>query len=153
VTELDRERFTLTPPPQVRSLAIASLVAILGAALTVSSRALGLGPVVLVLGIVALALSVALLLAVVILASRLHSTFVLETDKITVIRGWRTQRLDWSEIDSVTLAGHRLTFLTRAASGAELSVINPRSEGDPTFTALIAAIRARLDADRGYRTG
>jgi hypothetical protein len=152
VSELGRERFALTAPPPVRTLAIASPVAILGAGLMVSSRAFGLGPVVLVVGAVGLTFAVALALAGVVLVSRLRSTLVLDTDGITLIRGRRTARLPWSDIDRVSLAGQRLTFLTKPASGTGISVINPRSRTDPTFLSLVAAIRGRLDADRGYRT-
>jgi PH (Pleckstrin Homology) domain-containing protein len=153
VSELGSERFILTAPPPLRSLAIASLVAVVGAALTVSSRALRLGPAVLVLGIVTLGLAAALVLAAVILVSRLTSTLVLDADGITVRHGRRTERLAWSDIDSVRLTGQRLTFLTKPVSDAEVSVINPRSETDPNFASLVRAIRGRLDANRGYRTG
>ena len=152
MTELGSERYTLTAPPPVRPLAIASLVSIIGAALTVSSRALGLGRVVLVLGIVALGLAAALVLSAVILVRRLQSTLILDADGITVVRGRRSQRLPWSNIDSVSLAGRRLILQTKAAGGSQLSVINPRSASDPTFTSLVAAIRGHLNADRGYRT-
>jgi hypothetical protein len=152
VSELDSERFALTAAPPIRTLAIASLVAVVGAAMMVASRALRLGPVVLVVGVVGLAFAIALALAGVILATRLRSTLVLDTDGITVVRGRRTDRLPWSNIESVRLTGPRLTFLTKTAS-ADVSVINPRGRTDPTFTALLTTIRDRLDVDRGYRTG
>jgi hypothetical protein len=135
----------------VRPFAIASLLAIIGAALAVSSRALGLGSVALVLGIVGLALAAALVLSAVIVLGRLRATLVLDADGITMSRGRRTRRLLWSDIDSVGLAGQRLTFRTKPA-GEDVSVINPRSGTDPTFTSLVAAIRDRLNANRGYRT-
>jgi hypothetical protein len=152
VSELGSERFALTVAPPIRTLAIASLVAIIGAALTVASRALSLGPVVFALGVAGLVFAVALALAGVILVSRLRSTVVLDKNGMTLIRGRRTDRLPWSDIDSVNLVGRRLTFLTKQASGG-VSVINPGSPTDPTFTSLVAAIRSRLDANRGYRTG
>jgi Bacterial PH domain len=153
VSELDSERFALTAAPPIRTLAIAALVAIVGAALMVGSRALSLGPVVLVVGAAGLAFAIALALAGVILASRLRSTLVLDTDGITLVRGRRTERLPWSDIESVRLTGPRLTFLTKTASGTAVSVINPRGRTDPVFAALVTAIRDRLDVDRGYRTG
>ena len=153
MSELDTERFTLTAAPPIRTLAIASLVAMVGAALMVGSRAFRLGPVVLVVGALGLTLAIALALAGVILASRLRSTLVLDTDGITLLRGRRTDRLPWSDIESVRLTGPRLTFSTKTANGADVSVINPRGRTDPTFTALVTAIRDRLDLDRGYRTG
>ena len=146
------ERFALTAAPPVRPLAIASVVAIVGAALIVGSRVLGLGPVVLAVGVAGLGLAVALAVAALILAVRLRSTLVLDPDGITVIRARRTSRLAWSDIDRVSLAGPRLTLVTKASGGADVSVVNLRGQSDPTFVSLAMAIRGRLDADRGYRT-
>jgi hypothetical protein len=153
VSELGRERFALTAPPPVRTLAIAALVAIVGATLMVGSSAFGLGSVVLVLGAVGLAFAILLAVAGVVLASRLRSTLELDTDGITLTRGRRTERLSWSDVDSVKLSGQRLTFLTKTAGHGDVSVINTGSPTDPTFTALVTAIRDRLDVDRGYRIG
>ena len=152
MSELGRDRFALTGPPPVRTLAIAALVAMVGAALMVGSRGLGLGPVVLVLGIAALGFALALALVGVILVSRLRAILVLDTEGITLIRGRRTDRLSWSDIDSVDLEGQRLIFRTKRASRTRVSVINPRGRTDQTFTSLVKAIRIRLDANRGYRT-
>ena len=118
----------------------------------VGSRALGLGSVALVLGIACVAFAVALALVGVILVGRLRSTLVLDADGITFIRGRRTDHLNWSDIDSVNLVGQRLTFHTKRADRTRVSVINPGSGTDPTFTSLIRVIRDRLDASRGYRT-
>ena len=153
VGEVDSERFALAAAPPIRTLAIASLVAIVGAALMVGSRALSLGSAALVVGAVGLAFAIALALAGVVLASRLRSTLVLDADGITLVRGRRTDRLPWSDIESVRLTGPRLTFLPKRSSGTDVSVINPRGLTDPTFAALVTAIRDRLDVNRGYRTG
>ena len=126
MSELGRERFALKAAPPVRSLAIAALVAIVGAALMIGSRTLGLGQVVLVLGIGGLGFAVGLALAAVILVNRLRSTLLLDADGITVIRGRHADRLSWSDIDGVHLAGPRLNFLTKPASRTGVSVINPR---------------------------
>jgi hypothetical protein len=152
VSELGRERFALSAAPPVRTFAIAALVAIVGAGLMVGSRALDLGSVVLVLGLAGVAFALALALTAVILVRSLRSTLVLDTDGITLIRGRRTDRLPWSDIDRVSLVGQRLTFLTKQSRGTDVSVISPRSNTDPTFLSLVAAIRGRLDADRGYLT-
>ena len=119
----------------------------------VGSEAFSLGPVVLVVGAVGLTFAIALALAGVILARRLRSTLVLDADAITLVRGRRTDRLPWSDIESVRLTGPRLTFLTKTAGAADVSVINPKGRTDPTFTAMVTAIRDRLDVDRSYRTG
>ena len=147
------ERYTLAVAPPVRPLVIASLVSIIGAALVVSSRALGLGSVALVAGIVALGLAAALVVAALILVRRLRSTLALDAEGITVIQGRRSRRLRWPDIDSVSLTGRRLTLLPKPSAGSQVSVINAGNPTDPTFTSLIAAIQGRLDASRGYRTG
>jgi hypothetical protein len=58
----------------------------------------------------------------------------------------------WSQIESVSLHGPRLTFTPKGGEPA-IAVVNPRSPNNPTFLALVAAIRERLNADRGYRSG
>jgi Bacterial PH domain len=152
VSDLGEERFALTAAPPVRALAIASVVAIVGAALMVGSRALGLGPFVLAVGATGLGLAVVLAIAAVVLVLRLRSTLVLDRDGITVIRARRTRRLSWSDIESVNLTGPRLTLVSKVSGRADVSVLNLRSQSDPTFISLVRAIQGRLDADRGYRT-
>jgi hypothetical protein len=57
----------------------------------------------------------------------------------------------WSMIDIVRRKGPRLLLITKPGSGADLTVVNPRAGNDVVFSALIAEIQKRLDADRGYR--
>ena len=150
MTEGD-QRFTLTAPPPVRALAIAAVTALVGAGLMVASRALDLGAVVLVVGLVGLGLAVALAAAALVLVARVRAELVMEPEAITVRRSRQVQRVPWAEIDTVTLAGRRLALARKA--GADVVVINPRTPTDPTFVALLETISRRLDADRGYRTG
>jgi hypothetical protein len=152
VSDLGGERFALTATPPVRALAIAAIAAIVGVALMVGSRMLGLGPVVLIIGCAALVGAVVVAVAAVVLVAWIRSTLVLDTDGITVTRGRQTSRMPWSTIKTVRLAGPRLTFVNKEPGGSDVTVLNPRSSTDPTFLALIAAIRGRLNADRGYRT-
>ena len=149
MTEGD-QRFTLTAPPPVRALAIAAVTALVGAGLMVASRALDLGAVVLVVGLVGLGLAVALAAAALVLVARVRAELVMEPEAITVRRSRQVQRVPWAEIDTVTLAGRRLALARKA--GADVVVINPRTPTDPTFVALLETISRRLDADRGYRT-
>jgi hypothetical protein len=143
-----QDRFTLTAPPPVRALAIAAVLALVGAGLMVASRVLDLGPVVLVVGLVGLALAVALAVAALVLGARARADLIMESDAITVRRGGQERRVPWSDIDSVTLTGPRLTLVRKTGTGVVL--VNPRTPTDPTFTALLSAIQDRLDADRGY---
>jgi hypothetical protein len=143
-----QDRFTLTAPPPVRALAIAAVTALVGAGLMVASRVLDLGPVGLVVGLVGLALAVALAVAALVLGARARADLIMEPDTITVRRGGQERRVPWSDIDSVTLTGPRLTLVRKTGPGVVL--VNPRTPTDPTFTALLSAIQDRLDADRGY---
>jgi hypothetical protein len=149
MTEGD-QRFTLTAPPPVRALAIAAVTALVGAGLMVASRMLDLGSVVLVVGLVGLALAVALTVAAFVLGARARADLVMEREAITVRRNGEVRRVPWADIDTVTLTGARLTLVRK--TGAGVVVVNPRTPTDPTFTALLSAIQHRLDADRGYPT-
>ena len=145
-----RQRFTLTPPPPVRALAIAAVTALVAAGLMVASRVLDLGPVVLVIGSIGLGLAVALAVAAVVLGARARAELVLAPETITIRRAGQERRVPWADIDTVTLTGPRLTLVRKRGDG--VVVVNPRTPTDPTFTALLSAIQQRLDADRGYRT-
>jgi Zn-dependent alcohol dehydrogenase len=144
------ERLTLTAPPPVRALAIAAVTALVGAGLMVASRMLDLGTVVLVVGLVGLGLAVALALAALVLGARTRTDLDLGSEAVTVRRAGRVHRVPWAEIDTVTLTGPRLALVRKA--GDDVVLVNPRTPTDPTFTALLAALGRRLDADRGYRT-
>jgi hypothetical protein len=54
-------------------------------------------------------------------------------------------------IDVVRRQGSRLLLIIKPEGGSDLTVLNPRAETDATFSALIAEIQKRLNADRGYR--
>jgi hypothetical protein len=95
----------------------------------------------------------AVILAVValVLTVRLRTTLVLDPKSITIINGRRRQVVPWSMIDVVRRQGSRLLLITKPEGGSDITVLNPRAETDATFSALIAEIQKRLNADRGYR--
>lgn len=143
------QRFTLHAPPPVRALAIAAGFEVVGAVLLVLWGAADLPLVVAVLGGVALAFGTVLLVAALLLTHRLRTEVRLEPDAITVVRGTARRSVPWAVVTGVTLQHPRLDVST--ADPAEgVIVVNPRTEGDPLFGALLAAIRQRLDDDRGY---
>jgi hypothetical protein len=142
------QRFTLTAPVPVRALAIAAVTAVVGAGLAVASRMLDLGAVVLGVGLVGIGLALALVVAALVLEARARTDLSLQSDAVTVRRAGQAQRVAWADIDNVTLTGPRLTLVRK--SGNPVVVVNPRTPADPTFTALLAALSRRLDADRGY---
>jgi hypothetical protein len=146
------QRFALAPRPPLRALAIGSLAAVVGALLVVLAGTLDLPLVLTILGIALLIFAVALVVAALALTARLRTALTLDAEAIRVTRGRRTRSVQWSGIDSVSLQGPRLTFTPKDGESA-VAVVNPRSPGNPTFLALVAAIRERLNADRGYRSG
>ena len=152
MSQADGERFALTARPPVRALAIAAVTTLLGAVLMVLAQARGLGLVLMIIGSALLVFGLTLGLIAILLIRRLRSMVVLDADKITVIRGGRSQSLAWSAIDHVDLNGPRLGMISKGDDQPDLVVINPRTPDDRTFLALVASLQKRLDADRGYRT-
>jgi hypothetical protein len=144
-------RFTLTAPPPVRSLAISAGVALIAAAMIVLGSALDLPRVLVIAGATLMIFAVALAVAAVALTARLRTTLILDPESITIINGRRRRVVGWSSIDVVRRQGPRLLLITKPGSGADLTVVNPRVGNDAMFSALIAEIQKRLDADRGYR--
>jgi hypothetical protein len=146
------ESFSLTPRPPLRALAIGSVAAVIGALLVVLAGISDLPLVLTIIGIALLIVAVALVTTALALTARLRTALTLDAEAVRVTRGGRTRTVPWSGIDSVSLQGSRLTFTPKGAEPA-VAVVNPRSPSNPTFLALVAAIRQRLNADRGYRSG
>jgi hypothetical protein len=141
----------LTAPPPVRSLAISAGTAVIAAGMIVLGSALDLSQVVIVGGVVLMIFAVALAVVAIALTVRLRTTLILDPKSITIINGRRRRVVGWSTIDIVRRQGPRLLLITKAGSGSDVTVVNPRAETDARFSALIVEIQQRLDADRGYR--
>ena len=96
--------------------------------------------------------AVVLAVLALVLTARLSTRLVLDPESITIIKGRRRRVLPWSTIDTVRRQGPRLLLITKPEGGvSDETVVNPRAETDATFSALIAEIQKRLNADRGYR--
>jgi hypothetical protein len=145
------QRFVLRAPTPLRALAVSAGTEVAGAVLLVAWAALDLPVVVAVLGAVLLAFGGALLVAAILAIGRLAQTVELDEAGVTFRRGQRTRRLPWAAVQQVTLNGARLTLRTDPAEGEPVKVLNPGGGAEATFLALLAALRERLDADRGYR--
>ena len=149
----EAEHFALGAPPPVRALAIAAGAA-LGAIVLLGIALAGRATTVLtVAAAVLLVLGLALGLGAVVLARRLRTSVRVDDRAITVWRGGvrrgrRTESVAWSDIDEVVLEGARLNLVPKTGEGLVLA--NPRAPTDPTFVALLRAIRQRLDKSRGY---
>ena len=144
-------QFVLTPPPPVRSLAISAVAAVIAVAVLVLASAFLLPRAWAIAGIVIMVFAFALAVVALVLTVRLRTTLILDSRSITIIKGRHRRVLDWSMIDSVRLQGPRLKLITKPQGGGDATVLNPRSATEARFTALVADIGRRLDADRGYR--
>jgi hypothetical protein len=117
----------------------------------VLGSALDLPQVIVIAGVGLMIFAVILAVVALVLTVRLRTTLVLDPKSITIINGRRRQVVPWSMIDVVRRQGSRLLLITKPEGGSDLTVLNPRAETDATFSALIAEIQKRLNADRGYR--
>lgn len=143
---MSAETHRLAPKPPVRAYAIAAAAVVAGMALILAGTVAVLQPVVIV-GVVLLVLGAGLAVAAVILVLRASTKVIMDDAGLEVRRvGWR-RRIPWSEITAVKATRHH--FIVVANSGGT-EFVNPRDGEDRTVTALMTAIRDRLDANRGY---
>jgi hypothetical protein len=156
VSESDNERpagtrFVLTPPAPVRSLAIGSVAALIAAVMIVLGSALDLPQAIVIAGVALMIFAIVLALVALVLTARLRTTLILDAETITIARRRHRRVLRWSMIDRVKTQRLQLVLITLPESKPDATVINPRGNNDPTFSALITEIQQRLNADRGYR--
>lgn len=137
------ETFVLRQRPPLRALLISSVATVIGAVGTVLAVALAWPTAVLVVAIMVLVAGLLLGVVAVVAIRRLMTTVVLDADGYLIRRPGHQARGAWADVSKVTLEGPTLTL--RPAGD---SIICLRGAGDPTFTALASAVRARLDADR-----
>jgi hypothetical protein len=143
-------RFVLAPLPPVRSLAISAVAAVTAAAMMVLTSAIDLPQAVAVAGIGIMIFAIVLTVVALVLTVRLRTALILDPNSITIIKARRRRVIPWSMIDRVRMQGARLLLITKPEGGPDATVLNPRATTDATFSALIAEIQQRLDADRGY---
>jgi hypothetical protein len=143
-----RQTYVLKPRPPVRALAIASVLAVVGAVLIVLSNAAGHPAWVLIPEALLLAAAVALAVAALLATRRLTTTAGLDESGIELSRGGRTTTLAWSEITAVELAPHHI--LLRSGADVAAAVPNPRGASDPGVREFLDAVRRSLDDNRGY---
>ena len=117
----------------------------------VLSSVLDLPQVMVIAGVGLMIFAVVLAVVALVLTVRLRTTLVLDPKSITIIKGRRRQVVQWSMIDVVRRQESQLLLITKPGGVSDATVVNPRAETDATFSALIAEIQKRLNADRGYR--
>jgi hypothetical protein len=146
----NRLRFVLRVPPPIRALVLAATCSLVGAVLVVIWLSLGWPTLVGVLAVVVFVVGLALAVAAQALAARSRTTLLLDGSALTVVSGARRRVLAWTDIDDVTLEPARMIIRLREGR-QQVVLVGPRQQNSPQFTDLVAALRARLDASRGYR--
>lgn len=139
----------LTSPPPTRAYAIAAGCAVLGAVLLVAGSSGGWPIGVVALGGVVLAFGIVLALAALILVRRSRASFAFDADgyRITGPGGTVTGRWDRTRQVTMSAGGHRIGLLGEP----DRHVLSPAPASDPRARAMLADLKERLDADRGYR--
>lgn len=141
-------RFRLTVRPPVRALVIGSVPTLLGALLIAVAGWFRWPTGWQSLGLVLMAIGIALVGVALYLTKRLQSTVLLDETMITVVRGRRRRSLRWSEITEVVQRGPRLVLVTKPG-GDDLVIVQPEPSSLVTQR-LNQAIHDHLDRDRGY---
>ena len=131
-------------------MAISAVTAVIAAAMIVLGSTLDLPLAVTIAGVCLMIFACVLAVVALVLTARLRTTLALDPESITIIKGRRHRVMQWSAIDVVKRQGSRLLLITKPDGGEDATVVNPGTASDATFVALIAEIRRRLDADRGY---
>lgn len=146
------QRFVLRAELPFRALAIAAVSAIVGAVVLVVWKAWTLPAVVLVIGALVLAFALAVAVAAVLADRRWRQTVLLDERGLSVSTRAGEQRVAWSEVKRAKLDGDQLVFTTTSGQQHPAEVTNPHGPSERTFTDLLQAMSARLDADRGYHS-
>jgi hypothetical protein len=127
------------------------VAAVVAAAVIVIATALDLPRAVVIAGAAIMIFAVVLAVAALVLTVRLRTTLILDSHSITITTGRQRRVMAWSMIESVKMHGPRLVLITKPEGRPDVTVINPRESTDAAFSALVAEIGTRLDADRGYK--
>ena len=141
----------LRSSPPLRGLAISAVAMLVGVVVTVASTEFGWPAAVGWLGLALMGAGAVVGVAAWVSARRLRSEVVVRANGLTVagVRGRTTLR--WSDIEGVTAIEHQV-MLVGKQDAPEVVIVNPRGAREPAYPALVAAIRRRLDDDRGYHT-
>ena len=145
------QHFVLGATPSVRSLIAAAVVTVLGAVLLVLAAEQGWPVVVFVVGVLLMVLGLALAAGALLAYRRFAQTLLVAPEAITVVTGRRRRTLRWHDVDTVQLSGRSMVLRTKNGSGEQPLTVNPGGYSEDVFADLVQAVRAQLDADRGYQ--
>lgn len=140
----------LRPRPPVRAFALAAVLSVVGAFLTILLVAKGVPMGWVVVGIVILAFGVALLVAAVISMVRLR-TYVDLSDEGWTVRGPSGRRSgSWDDVTKVTISYNGAHLTLCHGQVARTHIIAPGNIASEEMKALAEDVATYLDASRGY---
>jgi hypothetical protein len=148
---LDHQRFFLHARVPVRAYVISALASIGGAVLVVAWLTLRWHPIFGVLAVLVMTFGLAISVGTLLSQSRYQTTVIIERDTVTLINGRRRRVLNWIEVADVTTQGPYLVFNPKGDGRREVVLFDPRQTNTQLFSDLVASLRTRLDASRGYR--
>lgn len=148
---LDYSRFFLQARVPIRAYVISALASLVGAVAVVAWLALDWPVVLGVLAIIVMTFGLGVSVATLLSSSRFQTTVIIERDTVTLVNGRRRRVLNWTEVADVTTTGPYLIFTPKGDGRREVVLFDPRQTDTAMFTDLIANLRRRLDASRGYR--
>lgn len=147
----DHSRFFLQARVPIRAYVISAVASLVGAVAVVAWLALRWPPVVGVLAIVVMTFGLGVSVFTLFSQNRFQTTVIIERDTVTLINGRRRRVLNWTEISDVTTTGPYLIFNPKGDGRPEIVLFDPRQTNSALFSDLVATLRDRLDASRGYR--
>jgi hypothetical protein len=147
----DQQRFALIAQPPLRAYLIASISSLGGGVLIVLWMMQDWPLIVGVLASLLLLFGLALSGATLLLTSRFKTTLVIDRDTVTLINGRRRRVLNWTEVADVSLHGSHLIFTPKGEGKRAVVPFDARRTDRHLFDDLLATVRSRLDASRGYR--
>lgn len=133
--------------PQVRALALAAVLMLLGVVVVLMAQLIDANPLLLVIGLVVIGFGFALLGGVAWVTRAARVRVVLDEDGYAIEGRGTTETGKWSDVGRVTRGNDRITLHHKDGTRVQLVVARSASAD---LDALGADIAQHLDADRGY---
>jgi hypothetical protein len=143
--------FEIKGRPRVRSLAAAAGFAVVGMAIMGLTVLFKWDVTFATVGMAVAGVGIGLVLVTQEAARRAGVMARLDDAGFALVSSRTRFGLAWSDVKKVSMAGNQL--IIRDAKGQEVKVIAPQGSRPEELDSLAAAMVAKLDASRGYRTG
>jgi hypothetical protein len=144
------QKYVLTAAPPVRAVAIGAIADLIAAVLLVLGIDRG-AVAMIVIGIVVSVLALGLIVAALLLRTKVRTVVRLDDDAVAITSGGKQASATWAEITGVSTDGPTIYLDRKPADGPPLKIGSPRGAADVSFNRLADELTRRLDRNRGYR--